>query len=335
MNFIETGCRESARKIRRTTDRIRVLIERHWLTKAEIHLGMLGWTQVDFPPEVEEQIQAINACEHRQAELSNQGADLQWKIEELQSQREENKKSQDELLGLLKSKLQPALDARDAAKAPLAVKQASLQRFDQAIAELEASRHAFRIKLNELMSAEQETPEIRQQIVSIREHRAAFDTEKNDLEQSCMRVAGEIKAIEEIVAGHESEVAEWTRKIYEAEEAFAVQDAGLLSQIRDLEREKAHTEQDVARLDQNKSPAYLVIGRCLADFNLEPMNQPDALQCVLRHRQVIQNCEHRIAESLEISSGVDRESWLKFCAVVVLTLMVVLFVMAHFFNIHG
>ena len=63
MNPFTEGFQELVRKIRRASDRLRIERERRKLTGAEINLGMLGWTQAEFPPEVQEQIHAINAYE--------------------------------------------------------------------------------------------------------------------------------------------------------------------------------------------------------------------------------------------------------------------------------
>lgn len=295
---------------------------------------MLGWTQVDFPPKVQEQIRAINIFEQQQANFSNRGADLQWKIDGLQSQREQDRKAHGEHLVQLKSEMQPLLELRNRSKAPLAEKQASLRRFERAISDLEAAHQAFGAKLHELMAVEPPTLEIRRQITSINDQRAAFESERDDLDRSRLRVSHEVKTIRETIAGHDLEISRLNRKIEKAGDAFTARDGELLSQIHKLEREKAETEKHVAALDQKKSPAYLAIGRCLADFNIGPINQPDALQRVAQHRQTIRNCEQRIADSRAESSKISRESWLLFCAAVILVLVTVVFSGAFFFNVH-
>lgn len=302
MNFITAGFQEIERKFQRTEWRIRLRLERARLEKAEIDLGALGWQQADFPPEVEKQIDAINRFESQQAELSNQSADLQWQIDELESTRQEKGREFAGKMGELEPVLEPLVTSSKGIKKQIVEKQTILQRFDQAISELEISQAKLEEDLKKLWSAESGTMDIKNQIFQMSEKRNAFEVEREELQHTRLKTMAEIKELTQELSALDESIEQLNTQIRALKDEFHAQDRELNVQIQKLTRQKREARKHVDKLDKKKSPAYLAIGRCLADYNIAPLNQPAALETVLVHRE---NCKahlYNIEQSLSISA---------------------------------
>ncbi len=321
MNFLATGWRELERKVQRMEDRLRLWLERRKLTAAEIRLGELGWQQVDFPPEVEAQIQAITRVEHQQAQFSNQSAEIQSQIEELQSRRRQEQLENADAVAAIGMELTPLQKARELARRPLAGLQEGVRRFEEAIAAARETRATLEAHLMELQAATPSTIEIQHQIAQVKDKRIASDFQIEDLRRGSMKLQDEINAQTRQIAALDLKIQEINRRISDEWEAFNAADKELLAEMAALQRGKRETGKRVEMLDKEKSSAFLAVGQCLADFDIAPMNQPDALREVLTQREIVRHRRQRIAASLETSSQTSRRAVIAFYIVIVLFLI--------------
>jgi chromosome segregation ATPase len=285
---------------------MRILIERRKLDKAEITLGLLGWQQADFPPEVEAQINAINTVELQQAELSSRSAEILWKIGELKEEQGLMRKEHDELAAGMRLTLHPLMESLAGAGKQIHAHQESIQRFENALADLQAMRESLDAKYESLMAEVPQTLQIKEQILWIGDRRSATEIEKEDLRKQRMRVMMEVRVLNDHITQVSSQIEKTNRMIRESEEEFAANEKEILSKIAALEQERKTAGKHVDKLDRKKTPAYLAIGRCLADYNIEPMNQPDALTVVLAQRETIGGLRQFFEYSLAVSSQVNR-----------------------------
>ncbi|MGB8353738.1 MAG: hypothetical protein WCD79_07625 [Chthoniobacteraceae bacterium] len=321
--FVTAGFDELERKLQRAADRVRILLEKRRLTQTEINLGALGWQQVDdFPPEIEEQMREIHAMERQQADLSNQGADIQWEIDALQLKRKENGKNLEYLLAEIEPALQPLAGWRAEAEKSIIAGNESIQRFDKAIADLESAHESFGLRLQALMSEKQTFP-VRDQVLWIEERRMALGNEKEDLERSRVKTTMDQKTTEEQIQTVQAQIEELNQKIRVAKEESNARDRELNSQINALEKQKKNASKNVESLDKKKSPAFLAIGRCLADADIAPMNQPEALEHVIAHRGKIAGLEEQIIHSLARSSQVPASTLMTFYVALFLLLAII------------
>lgn len=320
MNFLATGFREQARIIQRANDRILVWRERRRLTKAETDLGFLGWQQAEFSADVNEQVGAINAFEQQQYELANRSADLQSQIDGLHFRREQLRGEHREQAAHWESLLQPLLGAHAIAAETLSENRAKLRRFDKAIGELEAARDALDRELKRLMSLEQ-SRDVMGETYRIRNRIAAYENERDDLRRSRLAAAGRFGSAESEEVELNSKIAGFRAEMDAHKKAFALHETEVTRQIAAIEKEKGQITKLLESLDHKKSPAYLAIGRCLADCKIAPMNQPGALALVLHHREQVGVLVQNIASSLEESAAANRVHlvlfWLS-CALLVL-----------------
>jgi len=299
-------------------------LERKLQRGGEIDLGALGWQQVeDFPPEIEAQMRALHDWERQQADLSNQSADMRWNIDALKLQRKQLQKKFDGQLAQLEAALQPLVAAVDLAEKSIPGCQEKVRRFDEAISTLEEAHEAINTRLHTLMS-ETQTLQVRELVVELGDKRAAYENEREDLQRTRMKTAGEMKTFEYHIETYGPRIEELKRQIRLAKEDFAAQDKELVSQITSFEKEKQHAVKNVNTLDRKKSSAFLAIGRCLADSAIPPMNQPEALEKVLAHRGNILEIQQRIADSLARSSQIPSSTLTAFYVAMFLFLAVIL-----------
>jgi chromosome segregation ATPase len=290
------------------------------LSKAETELGVLGWQQADFSAGVLEHVGELNAFERQQAELSNRSADLQLEIDALQFQLDEKRNEHAEHKLVLECELKPLAESHSQSVAALVAGRTKLQRFDKAISELQAARDLLEDELNRLMSSDQSGGFVHESI-RLRDRIAANENERDDLRRSRVVAFTELKVAEENNAALDFQVSAVKEKMDAVDDELASQERKLVAHIDVLQHEKGKIEKLLKSLDRKKSPAFMAIGRCLADCNIAPLNQPDALELVLYHRAQLEAIQQRIASSLEESARAERTELLLFYASVALAIL--------------
>lgn len=313
MNFFATGWQELERKIQRSADRARLWLEQRKLAAAEIRLGELGWMQADFPPEVEAQIQAITHVEHQQANFSNQSAEIQFQIEEMESRREEKRREHAAVIAAIESELQPLMQEREEARGPLASLQDGVGRFEQAIAGVREIKAELEAQLMEFQGAGPDAIEARNRI---KDKHAECDFQIEDMQRAEMKLHNEIKVHTSKVAAVDLQIQDVNLKISDKWDAFNSADRELLAEIAALRQGKKETGRMVNRLDKQKSSAYLAVGQCLADYDIAPMNQPEVLHDVHGKREIVRARRERIEESLAASAQTNRGAVMAFYIVI-------------------
>jgi hypothetical protein len=97
----------------------------------------------------------------------------------------------------------------------------------------------------------------------------------------------------------------------------------LHGKIRDNERKREQIGKRIESLNRKKEDPYRLIGRCLADEGIPPMNQPEALENVMAVRLSVQEIETQIAGSLACTAQVNRRELQLFYALAGLVILVV------------
>ena len=318
MNFISSGFQEVGRKFQRARDRSHLKKAQPRLDEAEIFLGQLGWQQVDFPPAIEQQIQAIVAVELQQTQFSNRSAGIQDNIDQLHSRREECRKEYDDTVSAVQAQLHPLLESRGRLAAPLAGLQQGVERFDMAIARLNDEYHSSAPLLEELKAIRPQTLQVKQELIRIEDMRIGYDAEKEDLQRARRKIIKEIEAATSRIGEIDAEIAELSKKTADAREEFNAKEEESVMMINSLQTDKHGTQLNIHNLDLKKSSSFLAIGRCLADANIYPRNQPESLQHVVEHRAIVSGYQNSIARSLEATAGASRVALLAFLVFVIL-----------------
>jgi chromosome segregation ATPase len=306
LTYLQPGFREMRRWCSRAAHHWALHFKRRKLAQAETRLGLLGWQQAEFEGEARRQVEAIHHLEKEQATLTNRSAEIARELERIAAERAATKDAFETLRADITAERekarQPLEDlSRELAgmrdREPEMEKKAS--RIDEELAEVERL-------YNDLLVVQPQTDKIRDQIMHLRERLIALPNQRTDLRAGLTRIKTDIRERDEKVARIEEQTREFDERLKAARTAFEEKDAPLAERQRTLEKEKAQAEKTVEQIERGKADPYRAIGSVLADSDIAPLNQPEALHRVHSLRHEIAEREAAIAAALEASRREDR-----------------------------
>jgi len=310
------GARELARKLGRQANRAAIALESRRLRKAEIYLGWLGWQQADFSEEFLRHVEEINRFEREQGDLLNKRADIASMIAALQLQQTENEAESARQLDQIAAERRPLATAHEAAVERLAEKQRELDEEKKKLAQMAGEESRLNRRLDALKKIYPPPEDLREQLLSIQSERSAIDRGKPILQAEIARLLLATKPLRADLKLRESLLSALDRRTKKLRAAQAAASRKLRRQVRSADRQKAAMEKRSRSLERQKKLPFLKLGRVLGDNRVSPMNQPEALQAVLKHRENIQQRREVIAESLAVSRRVDTGKLKKFYLIV-------------------
>ncbi len=308
MNYFKPGLREIARKLGRQRHRLRVLLARRDLTKAETALGLLGWQQADFDTQTQTEVDKINTYEREQARLTNESAGLAKELRELRVERDAARKTFEEQRAAADAERAGLTANHPDIEKQLAALRKAEPTFERRMPELDRELRDTNKLYSELLTSPNQSPSAKAEIQRLRERNVTIANEKADLRNQHLRT---VSAIREHEAGLERDreaLATIEKRLRELQAAFDAEDARLAAEIRTRDREKARIEKEINAIETAKSNPYLQIGRVLADSDVAPMNQPGALDKVKRLRGRLVELDDLIRLSFERTATEDRET---------------------------
>ena len=308
MNYFTPGLREIARKLSRQRHRLRMWFARRELTKAETALGLLGWQQAEFDPQTQAEVDKINAYEREQSRLTNESAGLAKELRELRVEREAARKAFDEQRrGLESQRANTGVDHPS-----IEVKLAEMRKveptFERRMPELDRELRNINRLYSELITAPNQTPHSKAEIMRLRERTVTIANEKADLRNQHLRAVTELRGYESQLERDRETMAGFDKQLRDLQAQFDAADGRLSGEIKTRERDKARIEKEINAIETAKSNPYLQIGRVLADCDVAPMNQPGALDKVKRLRGRLVELAHLISLSFDSSAMQDRET---------------------------
>jgi tetratricopeptide (TPR) repeat protein len=305
------GCAEICRKWRRINARARRVLAERELARREIELGTLGWGQADFlTPEMREQVRLIMDFEKQAADAFNKAAALGDEIRQLEqdwttAEVETERESAD-----FASRRGRAVESLGTAETRAEEARAAVARFEQAVRNLEADFSRAEAVSGQLLAVD--SREAEEEWRRAIENRKRIERELLDLRAVLARRRMELGGLDEAVRLAREEVSEIDRAAKLAEDAHNARLAELTRNIAALERSRDQTRKVVDLLEKRKASPFRVIGQCLANDEVAPMNQPEALERVRRTRLRIAELEKSLADSLAESSRADRAELRRF-----------------------
>ncbi len=288
----------------RLRHRLRLVWERRKLAQLETALGVLGWQQADYDPATQQHADQLNALEREQARLANESATLGLAIREIEERRAAARREFEEAAAAALAREQPA-----AANAGQLAEQAAAKR-----RECEGIETRLRVLDREAAAAEAEyrarltAQAVAEELLARRRVILALPRERADWQARLEQAAQQAAALETLLESLRKSRAD-----------FEQRDAALAGEIAAWLREKQRIDQQADALDAAKTRPYREIGRALADHDISPLNQPDALDAVHAQRERIVAREALVAASLGASHAEDaaalRTSWIALGAV--------------------
>lgn len=308
MNYFTPGLREIARKLSRQRHRLRTYFARRDLTKAETALGLLGWQQAEFDEKTQAEVDKINAYEREQSRLTNESAGLAKELRELRVQREAARKIFEEKRRDLEGQRAHAATDHPAIEKQLAELRKGEPTLERRVPELDRELRNINRLYGDLITAANQTAQMKAELSRLRERTVTIANEKADLRNQHLRTVTEVRGLEARLERDHETIAALEREQRELQAQFDAADGQFAGEIRTRDREKARIEKEINAIETAKTNPYLQIGRVLADSGVAPMNQPGALDKVKRLRGRLVELRQLISLSFETSALQDRET---------------------------
>ena len=303
LDYFGPGLREITRRVQRGVAHARLAWVNRSLARAEKTLGLLAWQQADYDPETQRLVQAIHDVEKEQTALVNEAAVLGQEIRKGQLEREAARRQQDEARRRMEGERTRLTAPQAELERRLADRRKVEPNFMRHIPDLDRELRDTQRLYNELLSSDRQGPQVRQEIARLRERIVAIPNEKNDLRTQHLRTVTEIQSTEQALARGAEDVVRLEQEMGESEARWHAEETVQTDRVREQEREKNHIEKRIDALEGLKANPYLQIGQVLADHNIGPVNQPEALETVRQLRFRAGALEQELLESTAASEA--------------------------------
>lgn len=259
---------------------------RRALYKAETELGWLGWEQVDFfENQVMEEVRKVQEFENTQASLLNSSAELGIRKVALDEELAREQALHDQAQAALASERAPIAAEFEQAENLRRQKLEAAGRFDAALQELAQLEKDLQARSLALMKIEKATLEVRVEAREISDHLGRLPAERKLVFADKANAAKEAARLEPEMERLRAELRRIDTAAEEVRERFAAAGSRVMGELRLLERERKKSTLRMSHLDREKRKPYQLIGACLADHNLAPLNQPEVLEKVAALRE--------------------------------------------------
>jgi chromosome segregation ATPase len=305
VDYFSPGAREIARKLGRVLNRLRTIAQRRRLAQAETELGLLGWQQADYDEETQREVDKIQNYEREQARLTNESAEIGRAIRALREERDQARKEYEEARRQIATQLGEWRNPIPSQEKQLATLVRQEPHFQKRMPELEREQREVSKLYSELLAMPVHNAQVRTELTRLRERTVAIPNEKADLRTQHMRLVSEIKSLETTLVQRREQAGALEQELKQLDSSFQASERERSGAIKSREREKARVEKEIDAMEIAKANPYQQIGRVLADSNLAPMNQPQALEKVRRQRFALEQLEYQVAHSLQLSSEAD------------------------------
>ena len=329
MNLLSPAPRELARILARQAGRLRLVLARRRLAKAETNLGLLGWQQADFEGEAHRHIDQLANVEREQARLTNESAKCGLAIRRVQDAGAAARRQFEQARHALETERATVAGPVEETARQCAERERMRDHFAERAAALERELADANRQHAALLASGTLTPDARAALGRLRQRTAGLPSELADLRLRQQRLAGELRPIEEALARGRAAVAVEDEKLRVQRAEFGETEQTQQKELSACQRAKQSVEQDIEGLEKAKGDPYRQIGRMLADSGIAPLNQPHALAAVESDRAAVARIEQNIADSLEASRREDRTAlqnswgfWVVALAVIALLLVV-------------
>ena len=299
-------------KVRRQKTRMALRHEKRVLQKSEIALGREGVAQAVNFPELRTEIVALKKLEQEQKEVALRIAHIEDALKQIETQRQQNAKEQNEALGVLEEEKKPVLQRRDEARTAADLCDRELAGVDR---RLEISDKADSALLQALAALQAKTPapaDLDAQTSALSSKRAKLPGQRAEISRARVGSAEACRQAKEKLDQDQKQVDEIDKRIASVRAEFEGRDRTL--------NESSRAQQDVLKearthhqtVEERKNPAYLNIGRHLATQGIAPPNAPHLLNDVNRHRSAVERHSQHKAELAVISGQIDKQELRKF-----------------------
>jgi len=312
VSFIRTGFREIALKVRRQRTRMALRHERRLLQKSEINLGREGIAQAANFPELRNEIVALKKLEQEQKEVALRIARIEEGIKTIEHERQQNAREQAEAIAKLEAEKKPLLQQRAQAKNNLDVCERELTGVERRIQESEAADRDLLKQISDLHALDPAPADLEARSADITARRARLPDERAEFVRARLGSAEAVRLAKEKLNTAEAELSAVEKNMARTRSEFEARDRKLNDNIRAQQEaaREARTRHQI--VEERKNPAYLSIGRHLAEKGVAPPNAPHLLAEAHRRREAVDSHLKHKAELALLSSQIDKQELRKF-----------------------
>ena len=332
MSFIRTGLRELGLKVRRQRTRMALRHVRRQLQRSEIHLGREGTAQASSFPEVRNEIVALKKLEQEQKEVALRIAQIEEALKQIDAERKENSRNQNETLARLEAEKKPVAQQRDEAKQAAAICDRELAGVES---RLQANDAADRELLNEVTALQAQVPppdNLDARMAALASKRARLPDERTEILRAREGAAEACKQARQKLIEAEAALAATEKNIARVREEFETTDRALNEKARGRQEALREAQAQHQTVEDRKDPAYLNIGRHLGNQGIAPPNAPHLLHDVLRHRQAVERHLEHTQQLKVLSAQIDKQELRRFYFAVISTLVLLAIILPLVFQ---
>lgn len=312
MSFIRTGFREVALKLKRQRTRMALRHDRRLLQRSEINLGREGTAQAANFPELRNEIVALKKLEQEQKEVALRIARIDEGIKRIEEERQQIAREQENSIAKLEAEKKPLLQKRNQAKNTAEICERELASVERRIQESEAADRDLLKQLSDLHALDPAPPDLEALSAGIMAKRARLPDERAELVRARMGSTDAVRTAKEKLTTAESDLAAVEKNTARARSEFEARDRKLAESIRTQQQAAREARTRHQTVEERKNPAYLSIGRHLAEKGVAPPNAPHLLEEAHRRKAAVDLQLKHQAELAQLSSQIDKQELRKF-----------------------
>jgi hypothetical protein len=312
VSFIRTGFREVALKLKRQRTRIALRHDRRLLQRSEINLGREGTAQAANFPELRNEIVALKKLEQEQKEVALRIARIDEGIKRIEEERQQIAREQTNAIAKLEAEKKPLLQKRNQATSTAEVCERELSSVERRIQESEAADRDLLKQLSDLHALDPAPPDLETLSAGIMAKRARLPDERAELVRARMGSTDAVRAAKEKLNTAESELVAVEKNMARTRSELEARDRKLAESIRTQQQAVREARTRHQTVEERKNPAYLSIGRHLAEKGVAPPNAPHLLEEAHRRREAVNLQLKHQAELAQLSSQIDKQELRKF-----------------------
>src|SRR5215467_7192425 len=286
--------------------------EKRLLQKSEINLGREGTAQAANFPELRNEIVALKKLEQEQKEVALRIARIEEGIKRIEEERQQIAREQANAIAKLEAEKKPLLQKRNQAKNTAEVCEREMASVERRIQESEAADRDLLKQLSDLHALDPPPPDLEALSAGIMAKRARLPDERAEFVRARMGSTDAVRTAKEKLNTAESELAAVEKNIARIRSDFEVRDRKLAESIRTQQLAAREARARHQTVEERKNPAYLSIGRHLAEKGVAPPNAPHLLEDAHRRKEAVDLQLKHQAELAQLSSQIDKQELRKF-----------------------
>ena len=286
--------------------------EKRLLQKSEINLGREGTAQAANFPELRNEIVALKKLEQEQREVALRIARIEEGIKRIEEERQQNARGQAEAIARLEAEKKPLLQRRNEAKNNVEVCEHELAGVERRIQESEAADRDLLKQLSDLHALNPAPADLEARSASITARRARFPEKRAELVRARFGSTDAVRLAKERLNAAEAELSAVEKNVARTRSEFEARDRKLNDNIRAQQEAAREARTHHQTVEERKNPAYLSIGRHLAEKGVAPPNAPQLLAEAHRRREAVDQLLQHRAELSNLSSQIDKQELRKF-----------------------